>query len=285
VIGRIVTYGRMIKFSHSIFALPFAFTGAALAAAHSVITGSHILWIAVAMVSARSAAMGFNRLADREMDAANPRTAGRELPAGVISPRAVSLFVAVSSCVFVFSAYRLNGLCLALSPVALGIVFIYSYTKRFTWATQFFLGLSLAVAPVGAWIAITSHLDGGVLLLGGAVFAWVSGFDVLYACQDIDFDRQYGAYSIPQRFGAEKALLFARLLHGVSFVLMIAVGLRFDLGAIYWAGMPVVAGLMVYEHLLVQPDDLSRIPIAFMNVNAAISAVYFLFTLGDLVLI
>ncbi len=281
---RVVTYGRMIRFSHSVFALPFAFSGAALAAARSGISVTQILWISAAMVSARSAAMGFNRLVDREMDAENPRTSGRELPRGIISPAAVRAFVAASSVLFVFSAYRLNGLCLILSPVALGVVFLYSYTKRFTWTTQFFLGMSLAVAPIGAWVAITGRLDLEILLLGGAVFAWVSGFDVLYACQDVDFDRRFGAYSIPQRFGVTRSLRLARVLHGAAFLLMLAVGLQFDLGTLYWCGMPVVAALMVYEHTLVRPRDLSRIPIAFMNVNAAISGVYFLFTLGDILL-
>ncbi len=284
VIGRIVTYGRMIKFSHSIFALPFALSGAALAGARTGITIQQVVWIAVAMVGARSAAMGFNRLVDREMDAANPRTAVRELPRGTISPAAVRVFVGVSSAALIFATYRLNPLCFALSPVALGIVFLYSYTKRFTWATQFFLGLSLAVAPIGAWIAIMGRLDPEILLLGGAVLAWVAGFDVIYACQDIDFDRRYGLYSIPQRFGIRRALLVARLLHAVSFGLMLAVGAVFGLGKIYLAGVIVVGLLMVYENRLVRPDDLSRLPVAFMNMNAIISTVYFLFTLGDVLL-
>jgi 4-hydroxybenzoate polyprenyltransferase len=285
VLERAVTYGRMIKFSHSIFALPFALSGAALASMRAGITVEKALWIVVAMVGARSAAMGFNRLVDREMDAANPRTAVRELPRGAISPAAVRAFVVISSAVLIFAAYRLNPLCFALSPVALGIVFLYSYTKRFTWATQFFLGLSLAVAPIGAWIAITGRLDLEILLLGGAVLTWVAGFDVIYACQDIDFDRRCGLYSIPQRFGIRSALLVARLLHAVSFGLMVAVGAVFGLGILYLVGVVVVGLLMVYENRLVRPDDLSQLPVAFMNMNAIISAVYFLFTLGDVLLI
>lgn len=284
-IQRIVTYGRMIKFSHSIFALPFALSGAVLAGARTEITLQQVFWIVAAMVGARSAAMGFNRLVDRKIDADNPRTAVRELPRGAISPAAVRVFVGVSSAVLVFAAYQLNPLCFALSPAALGIVFFYSYTKRFTWATQFFLGLSLAVAPIGAWIAITGRLHPEILLLGGAVLSWVAGFDVIYACQDVAFDRRYGLYSIPQRFGIRRALLVARLLHAVSFGLMLAVGAVFELGVLYLGGVIVVGLLMVYENRLVRPADLSRLPVAFMNMNVMISAVYFLCTLGDVLLI
>lgn len=281
LVERIVTYGRMIKFSHSVFALPFAFSGAALAALEAEIRLAQVFWIAVAMVGARSAAMGFNRLVDREMDAANPRTASRELPKGLISPGAVRALIAISSAALILAAWRLNPLCFALSPVALGIVFFYSYTKRFTWATQFFLGLALSVAPIGAWIAIAGSLDPEILLLGGAVLAWVSGFDIIYACQDVEFDRGHGVNSIPQRFGVLRGLAIARALHAISFLLMVAVGARFGLGVIYAAGLVVVVGLMVYEHRLVKPDDFSRLGVAFMNVNAAISAVFFVFTLGD----
>ena len=281
LVERIVTYGRMIKFSHSVFALPFAFSGAALAALEVDISLIHVFWIAVAMVGARSAAMGFNRLVDRDVDAANPRTAARELPRGLISPGTVRVLIAISSAALVLAAWQLNPLCFALSPVALGIVFFYSYTKRFTWATQFFLGLALSVAPIGAWIAITGRPDAGILLLAGAVLAWVSGFDIIYACQDLAFDRAHGIYSIPQRFGVRRGLAIARVLHAVSFLLMAAVGVSFGLGTIYTAGLVVVAGLMVYEHSLVKPDDLSRLGVAFMNANAAISTVFFAFTLGD----
>jgi len=211
-----------------------------------------LFWIVVAMVGARSAAMGFNRLVDRAMDAKNPRTANRELPKGVISPIAVKVLVLISSCVLVFAAYMLNPLCLALSPVALGIVFLYSYTKRFTWATQLFLGLALGLAPVGAWIAVTGRLDAEILLLGGAVLMWVAGFDVIYACQDAEFDRQFGVYSIPQQFGIGKALVIARVFHAISFGLMVGVGQVFGLGMLYFAGVFAVGGLLIYEHLLVR---------------------------------
>ena len=281
---RILTYGRMIKFSHSIFALPFAFSGAALAMLFSDVQPASLFWIAVAMVGARSAAMGFNRLVDRKIDAANPRTAIRELPKGSITPASVKGFIFISSAVLVLAAYQLNPLCFALSPVALLIVFFYSYTKRFTWATQFFLGLSLSVAPIGAWIAVTGSLGTEILLLGAAVCTWVAGFDIIYSCQDAEFDSGYGIYSVPQRFGVKKALVIARLLHVISFLLMLSVGFSFELGNVYWAGLVVVGLLMVYEHILVKPDDLSRLGIAFMNVNAAISAVYFVFTAGDVLL-
>ena len=280
-VERIVTYGRMIKFSHSVFALPFAFSGAALAALEVGIRLSQVFWIAVAMVGARSAAMGFNRLVDRDVDAANPRTAARELPRGLISPGAVRVLVAISSTALVLAAWQLNPLCFALSPVALGIVFFYSYAKRFTWATQFFLGFALSVAPIGAWIAITGRLNAEILLLAGAVLAWVSGFDIIYACQDVAFDRAHGIYSIPQRFGVRRGLAIARVLHAISFLLMAAVGVSFGMGIIYSMGLVVVAGLIVYEHSLVKPDDLSGLGVAFMNVNAAISTVFFAFTLGD----
>ena len=284
MLDRVVTYGRMIKFGHSIFALPFAFSGTALAAAQYGVTPEQILWIVVAMVGARSAAMGFNRLVDREMDAQNPRTANRELPRGVISPGAVMLFVAVSSVVLVFAAYRLNPLCFILSPVALGIVFLYSYSKRFTWATQLFLGLSLALAPIGAWIAVTGQLDVAILLLGAAVLFWVAGFDVIYACMDAEFDRQHGVDSIPQRFGIGSALWIARMLHVFAFGLMLAVGAAFEMGTIYFTGVFVVAGLLIYEHYLVRRRDMSRAGMASLTMNGVVSVVYFVGTIGDLAL-
>ena len=253
-----MAYGRMIKFSHSIFALPFAFSAVALAALETPLTPDVIVWIAVAMVGARSAAMGFNRLVDRRIDAENPRTAGRELPTGVISPVAVRVLVVLSSIVLIAASYQLNRLCFVLSPVALLIVFFYSYTKRFTWSTQLFLGLALSVAPIGGWIAVTGHLSPKILLLGGAVLFWVAGFDIIYATQDEAFDRSFGVYSIPQRFGISKSLWIARALHAIAFGLMLAAGRAFGLGSIYFVGVFVIGGLLVYEHRLVGPADLSR---------------------------
>ena len=284
MIEGIVTYGRMIKFGHSIFALPFALSGAALAAAGHGISSEQVFWIVVAMVGARSAAMGFNRLVDRKMDAANPRTATRELPKGIISAGAVKVFVCVFSALLVFAAYKLNPLCLMLSPVALGIVFFYSYTKRFTWATQLFLGLSLSLAPVGAWVAVTGQLDAEILLLGGAVLMWVAGFDVIYACQDAEFDRQFGVYSIPQKFGIGPALWIARIFHLIAFGLMVGVGQVFELGMIYVVGVVCVGGLLIYEHYLVRYRDLSKAGMASLTMNGVVSVVYFAGTLADLLL-
>lgn len=275
----------MIKFSHSIFALPFALSGVLLASLRAEITASTVGWIVVAMVGARSAAMGFNRWADREMDAENPRTANRELPTGEISSAAVLTFIAVSSAVLMYAASQLNPLCLKLSPVALGIVFFYSLTKRFTWATQLFLGLALSVAPIGAWIAVTGSLDPEILALGGAVLLWVAGFDIIYATQDAEFDRQFGAYSVPARFGVPAALWIARVLHVTAFGAMLFVGQVFGLGWVYYVGVFGIGGLLVYEHRLVRPDDLSKAGIAFMNLNAAISVAYFVFTAVDILAI
>ena len=285
MIDRILTYGRMIKFSHSIFALPFALSGVVLASTRADITPTVVGWVVLAMVGARSAAMGFNRWADRKMDAENPRTANREIPTGQISPSAVLALIAVSSAVLVYAAFRLNPLCFTLSPVALGIVFFYSLTKRFTWATQVFLGLALSVAPVGAWIAVTGSLDLEILALGGAVLLWVAGFDIIYATQDADFDRKYGAYSIPQRFGIGRALRIARALHTMAFAAMIVVGQVFGLGVFYYVGVFAIGGLLIYEHRLVTPDDLSKAGIAFMNLNAAISVAYFVFTAVDVLVV
>lgn len=282
VFDRVMTYGRMIKFGHSIFALPFAFSGAALAAVQNGILPIQVIWIVVAMVGARSAAMGFNRLIDREMDAANPRTANRELPKGVISPFAVKVLIVISSAVLVFAAYMLNPLCLMLSPVALGIVFLYSYSKRFTWATQLFLGVALALAPIGAWVAVTGRLDVEILLLGGAVLMWVAGFDVIYSCQDAAFDKQFGMYSIPQRFGVGKALIIARCFHLIAFVFMLSVGHVFGLGVVYFMGVFAVGGVLIYEHVLVRNQDLSKAGMASLTMNGVVSVVYFVGTIGDL---
>ena len=271
----------MIRFSHSIFALPFALSGVVLASMRSDIDVSTIGWVVVAMVGARSAAMGFNRWADRKMDAENPRTANRELPTGEISSTSVIAFILLSSAVLVLAAYQLNPLCFALSPVALAIVFFYSLTKRFTWATQLFLGLALAVAPIGAWIAVTGTLDVEILALGVVVLLWVAGFDIIYATHDAEFDRQFGAYSITARFGVATALWIARFLHLAAFGAMLHVGQVFALGIVYYVGVAAIGLLLIYEHRLVKPDDLSKAGIAFMNLNAAISVAYFLFTAID----
>ena len=277
VLERIAAYGRMIRFSHSAFALPFALTSAVLAAREGGVTVLPLFWIVVAMVSARSAAMGFNRLADHAIDGRNPRTAGRELPRGVLSRREAWVFVAISTAVFVLAAARLNPLCLALSPVALLIVFGYSYTKRFTAASPLVLGLSLAVAPVGAWLAIRGRFEAVPLVLGAAVVLWVAGFDTIYACQDADFDRREGLHSIPARLGVPRALLVARALHVGAILLLIGLFRLAPLHPLYLAGVAVVAGLLAWEHTLVRADDLSRVMQAF-NLNGWVSLGYFAFT-------
>ena len=278
----IVTYGRMIRFSHSIFALPFALSGAALAAAVGGITAAQVGWIILAMVAARSAAMGFNRLVDRHIDAANPRTAQRELPQGVVSPRAVWLLVVLSAAALIGAAWKLNPLCLALSPVALFVVGGYSFTKRFTWASHLVLGLGLGLAPLGAWIAVAGQFNPAPVLLGVAVMSWVAGFDILYSCQDHEYDKGVGLHSIPVRFGLVGALRLARLLHVMTIVFMLAVGTVAGMRWIYFAGVGAITLLLCWEHRLVRPDDLTKVNTAFMTANSIISVAYFTFTLTDL---
>lgn len=276
-IARTAAYGRMIRFSHSVFALPFALASVSLAARASGVTARQLFWIVVAMVAARSAAMGFNRLVDRAIDSRNPRTASRELPKGALSAREVALFVAASTAAFVLAAAMLNALCLALSPVALAIVFGYSYTKRFTAASHLVLGLALAVAPVGAWLALTGRLDAVPLVLGGAVLLWVAGFDTIYACQDVEFDRRAGLHSIPVRLGVPRALVLARAMHVVAVGLLAALYWLTPLHPLYLAGVAGVAALLAWEHTLVRPGDLSRVMRAF-NLNGWVSLGYFAFT-------
>jgi 4-hydroxybenzoate polyprenyltransferase len=267
----------MIRFSHSVFALPFALASAALAAREGGVTLRQIAWIVVAMVSARSAAMGVNRLADHALDARNPRTASRELPRGVLSRREAWWFVAASVAVFVLAAGCLNSLCLALSPVALAIVFGYSYTKRFTALSQLALGLSLAVAPVGAWLAIRGRFDAAPLVLALAVVLWVAGFDTIYACQDAELDRREGLHSIPARLGVARALLVSRALHVGAVAALLALYALAPLHPLYLAGVGAVAALLAWEHTLVRPEDLSQVMRAF-NLNGWVSLGYFTFT-------
>jgi len=273
-LGTIRVWARMVKFSHSIFALPFALSGAVLAAADRGIGADKIFWIVVAMLGARNAAMGFNRLADQEYDARNPRTAGRALPMGLLSRQAVWVFTVVLSGLFVLASFQLNRLCGLLSPLALFIILGYSYTKRFTWANHLWLGLSLSMAPVGGWVAVQGSFAPAPWILGAAVLMWVTGFDVIYACQDVDFDRKTGLYSVPARFGAGPALFVARLLHASALIALIAVGVLADLHPVYWLGLLVVGTILIREHRLVKPDDLSDLGTAFFNMNAWISVIY-----------
>ena len=272
---------EMIKWEHSIFALPFALSAAMLAAS-GLPTLPQVIWIIVCMVSARSAAMAFNRLADAQIDAANPRTATRAIPAGVLSGRFVAIFVLFFCLVFVLAAAQLNRLTLMLSPVALAVVLLYSYTKRFTRWSHLVLGFALGIAPAAAWIAVRGSLDPRILILTAAVTFWVGGFDMLYACQDIDFDRANRLNSVPQSFGIPRALILARLLHITMLVLLVALVLTFGLGKIAMAGVVAVALLLAYEHSLVSSHDLSKLNAAFFTMNGVIAVVFFLFIAADL---
>ena len=273
----------MIKWEHSIFALPFALSAAMLAAGGWP-TRWQLLWIVVCMVSARSAAMAFNRIADVEIDAANPRTRMRALPAGVLSKSFVMLFVVLSCALFVFAAAELNPLAFYLSPVALAVVLLYSYTKRFTRWSHLVLGFALGMAPAGAWIAVRGSLDPRILLLTVSVTCWVAGFDVLYACQDYDFDRQNQLHSIPEAFGIRGALLISRILHLFSLVLMCALVYTFSLGIVAIAGVVVVGLLLAYEQSLVTTNDLSRLNAAFFTMNGVIAVVFFIFVSADILM-
>jgi len=277
--GRIRTVLEMIKFEHSVFALPFALVGALLAAraGGALPTVRQLLWIVVAMVGARSAAMTLNRLADIEYDRRNPRTANRALPAGELSVGFAWMFTAVSSAVLVLAAWQLNPLALKLSPVALAILFFYSYTKRFTAWSHFVLGFCLGISPAAAWIAIRGSLDWRMLILCAAVTLWVGGFDVLYACQDVEFDKAAGLFSIPRKLGISRALEIARGMHVVMVILLAWLAWSFRLAWPAWVGIGVVAALLAYEHSLLKPNDLSKMNAAFFTVNGYISLLFLLF--------
>jgi 4-hydroxybenzoate polyprenyltransferase len=273
MMSRLRTYASFVRVGHSVFALPFALAGAVLAARHAPLTWTKVAWIFVAMVGARSAAMGFNRLADARTDALNPRTAGRELPTGRMSRREAVVFVLVSSAVFVGAASQLNVACLLLSPVALAIVFWYSLAKRFTTWTQLFLGLAMAVAPVGGWLAVGGGAGWEPWLLALAIGTWVGGFDILYACQDLDFDRSHRLHSIPARFGVRASLGISRAMHVATIAFLFALALVAPLGPLYFAGVLIVAGLLAYEQSLVSADDLSQVKRAF-DLNGYVGILY-----------
>jgi 4-hydroxybenzoate polyprenyltransferase len=281
--GRFRTVLEMIKFEHSVFALPFALTGALLAAraTHKSPSGwptwRQILWIVIAMVAARSAAMTMNRIADVRYDRENPRTSQRALATGVLSLQFAWFFTVVAIGVFFLAAWRLNPLALKLAPVALAILFFYSFTKRFTNWSHFFLGFALGISPAAAWIAITGGLDARILILCAAVTLWVGGFDILYACQDVEYDQRAGLFSAPKRFGIAKALLISRLMHAGVIALLAWLAASFALPWPAWAGIVVVAALLAYEQSLVKADDLSKLDAAFFTVNGYISLLFLLF--------
>ncbi len=281
ILRNVGTTMEMIKWEHSIFALPFALTGAMLAA-RGIPTLWQVAWIVVAMVAARSAAMAFNRLADAKLDAANPRTRGRALPAGLLTRQFVAAFVVVSCGVFVLAAAELNRLCLWLSPVALAVLLLYSYTKRFTRWSHLWLGFADAIPPAGAWIAVRGTLDARVLLLVVAVTFWVGGFDLLYACQDYEHDCRAGLHSIPRFYGIPKALMAARVAHAVTVLALAGTVIAFGMGGIAWTGTLLFSGLLVYEHAIVSPNDLSRLNAAFFTTNGIVSALLFIFMAADI---
>jgi len=279
----------MIKFEHSVFALPFALTGALLAFRESPMSGAamawKLVWIVAAMVSARSAAMTFNRILDEDIDARNPRTRSRHLPAGLLSRRFAWGFVGIAIACFLLAAAMLNRLCFQLAPVALAVVFFYSYTKRFTAFSHLVLGFSLGIAPAAAWIAVQGSLDVRILWLTAAVTLWTAGFDVIYACQDYEFDRREGLHSIPRRLGIAGALWTARLFHLGMVGCLLLLAVQFRLGSMSLAGIAVVAALLLYEHRLVKPHDLSKVDAAFFNVNGYVSVVFFLFWAVDMLVV
>jgi 4-hydroxybenzoate polyprenyltransferase len=279
VLSVVAAFGRMVKFSHTVFALPFALAATAMAARGHGITLAQVLAILVAMVAARTAAMGWNRIIDRRIDARNPRTANRELPTGKVSVLAAALLVGASSAVFIAAAASLGRLCLLLSPVVLVLVLGYSFTKRFTWLCHLFLGLAIGIAPAGAWIAVRGELGMPAVWLMAAVATWIGGFDVLYALADRDFDRQAGLHSIPARFGVPAALAISAFLHLLTVLALLAAGWAAGLGGIYYLGVAAVLAIFVYEHAILRPSDLSRLDVAFFNLNGYVSLIYFAATL------
>ncbi|MBV9612043.1 MAG: UbiA family prenyltransferase [Acidobacteriaceae bacterium] len=279
---------EMIKFEHSVFALPFALTGALLAwresGFHISGFGERLIWITVAMVAARSAAMAFNRILDADIDRRNRRTANRHLPTGALSVRFAWGFTAASSVVFLWAARQLGTLCFLLAPLALAIVFFYSFAKRFTLFSHLILGFCLGIAPAAAWIAMRGSLDPRTLWLTAAVMFWTAGFDVIYACQDFEFDCAEGLCSIPRRFGVRVALLIARLLHVAMTACLIALAFAFHLGGLSLVGIAAVVALLIYEHGLVKPNDFSRVNAAFFTVNGYVSVLFFIFWAADILL-
>jgi len=283
LVGKITDFLRLIKFSHSVFALPFAFTSAVIASG-GIPSLYQIFWITVAMVGGRTGAMGMNRIVDRKFDALNPRTRNREIPAGVIKAWEAFIFTAIAFAFLLLAAYKLNPLCFKISPLFLLVLFSYSYTKRFTWLCHIVLGVSLALAPLGAWIAIKGNFNPDILPLCFAVMLWVAGFDTLYGLQDMDFDKRQGLHSIPSVFGVKASLWIARMFHFITICLLLSLVPIFNLSGIYLFGVLIASGLMLYEHSLVKSNDLSKLDMAFFNMNGYISVTIFVFTLFNYLL-
>lgn len=271
----------MIKVEHTLFAFPFALTGMLLAA-DGLPSLWTFFWICIAVLGARSGAMGFNRLADASIDARNPRTAGRDIPAGRLSVKQASAYTLVSFVIYLAAAYMLNPLCFLLAPIPLGIFILYTYTKRFTFLCHIVLGTALALAPIGAWVAVTGSISLPIVILGLGVLFWVAGFDIVYACQDIDFDRKENLHSIPRYIGIKGSLNLARLFHIAAFAIFFAAKFMFGLGAAYLIGVILSGAFMLYQHSILKPDDLSKLDMAFFNLNAYISVTIFLFTAVDI---
>ena len=280
-LGAVATFGRMVKFSHTIFAMPFALAAAAIAARDHGITAGRIVAIVLAMVGARTAAMGFNRIVDRHIDARNPRTATRELPTGQVGLLAAWVMTLTSIALFVGAAAWLGPLCLLLSPVALALVLGYSYTKRFTWLCHLILGIAIAAGPGGAWIAVTGSVSAPALWLMAAVATWIGGFDVLYSLADRDFDQAAGLFSIPARFGIKGALVISIALHVITVAALFALGRAAHLGPIYTGGAGVITALLIWEHAILRPTDLSRLNKAFFDLNGYVSLAFLIATVAD----
>jgi 4-hydroxybenzoate polyprenyltransferase len=282
--SRLARYVNFVKLPHTVFALPFALVGVVLASRVAPVTAPVVGWVVLAFTAARFAAMGFNRIADRHLDARNPRTAMRELPSGAMSVSEAAMSVAVASAVFILAAWRINPLCLALSPLALAWVLFYSYTKRFTRWAHLVMGLGLGIAPAGGYLAVTGHWSEPWWLLPAlavAVMSWAGGFDIFYALQDTEFDREQGLHSVPARMGVPRALAIARALHSLTVVALAAVGVAVRAGAWYFAGVVVAALILAWEHSLVSADDQSRLDAAFFSVNGILSVTFFLFVLAE----
>ncbi len=275
---------EMIKFSHTVFALPFAFMGAILAA-KGIPSLEKIFWILIAMIGARSAAMFLNRLIDWRIDELNPRTKDRAIPKGLITPVQTVVFIIMSFAIFFLSAYMLNELCFKLAPIATGVLILYSYTKRFTWLSHFVLGIALSMAPIGAWIAVKGEFELPAFILGAAVVFWLAGFDILYALQDIEFDKKMGLYSIPRFLGIKKSLWVSRGFHFLMVIFLLLLYPAMGLGKFYLIGIIAASGLLIYEHSLIREHDLSKINIAFFNANAYVSLCIFIFTLIDVAIV